>query len=226
MESKSRLDIVTIDGPAGAGKSTIARLTAKRLDYAVLDTGAMYRAVALGLFSSGIDSNDDSAVEHFLSTLKLDVCVSGATMRVSLDSRDVTDEIRLPDMGAKASAVSKNRGVRRFCSELQRRIGERGRIVAEGRDMGTVVFPDAKWKFFLTATDAARAQRRFLEERNRHIQVEYGQILESIRQRDQQDMSRAIAPLVQATDAIVIDSSDMTIHEVVDVIVGHVRKKR
>ncbi len=226
MESGTRLNIVTIDGPAGAGKSTIARLTANRLGYAFLDTGAMYRAVALGLFSSGIDLNDQTAVTLFLSSLKLEVGISGAVMRVSLDSRDVTEEIRRPEMGAMASAASKNPDVRRFCSGLQRRIGECGRIVAEGRDMGTVVFPDAKWKFFLTASDEARAKRRYLEEKTRHGDVDYEQIFEGIRQRDQQDMSRAIAPLVQADDAIVVDSSEMTILEVVDLVVGHVRKNR
>lgn len=224
LDANRLLDVVAIDGPAGAGKSTIARLVAQKLGFTFLDTGAMYRAIALGLLQASIDLADHSSLNEFLKSARLDIKISDSTMGVFLNDRDLTEAIRMPDMGARASDASKVQEIRWFCSRMQRDIGKRGRIVAEGRDMGSVVFPDAKWKFFLTATPESRAHRRYLEEIARNVPIGYDQILQGIQDRDAQDMSRPIAPLVQARDACVVDSSDLTVSQVVETFLEWIRK--
>ena len=222
--SSEKIDVVTIDGPAGSGKSTVARAVAKSLDYTFLDTGAMYRAVALGALNSNLRPEFDTNFNKFLENLDLSFQTSKQSMMIILDGRDVTQEIRRPDMGKWASDFSKLEAVRHFCSQKQRDIGCNGKVVAEGRDMGTVVFPDAKWKFFLTATLEERAKRRWLEERSRKNNSNYERVREWMQRRDTQDSNRKLAPLKPAQDARIIDTTDMQIHDVIIAITSQIKK--
>jgi len=213
-------NIITIDGPSGAGKSTISKLLAAKLHYTYLDTGAMYRVVALQVERSGLDLEAENAgkkLEQLLDTLDMTLAPGGQGQetRAFLESQDVSEAIRTPEMAMLASRVSAEPQVRKKLTEMQRAIGNRETIVAEGRDMGTIVFPDAKHKFFLDATPEERALRRQKQLREKGLQVEYEELLAQIRKRDRDDSSRALAPLRPAADAIVIDSSEMSIDEVV-----------
>lgn len=219
-DSSGKGAVVTIDGPSGAGKSTISRLLAGRLKYTFLDTGAMYRAVGLKVNRKGIDpADEDAVVAQVLNDLDLRLMPGGQDTIVIMDGEDVSEAIRTPEMGMVASRVSAERVVRQKLTELQRRIGKRGGIVAEGRDMGTVVFPDAECKFFLDATAEERARRRQLQLQEMGQLVDFEDILEQIVTRDRDDSARALAPLKPADDAIIVDSSKMTIDEVVDFMV-------
>jgi CMP/dCMP kinase len=213
--------VVAIDGPAGAGKSTVARRLAARLGFTLVDTGALYRAVALASRRAGVAWDDDQAA----TAVALRIVASRALallpdadkgVRVILEGEDVSDAIRAADMGMGASRVSAIGGVREALFQLQRLAGEKGGVVLEGRDIGTVVFPDAEVKFFLTASPEVRARRRYDELVQRGERVDYDATLEDVRVRDQQDTTRSIAPLRQAEDATLIDSSGRTIDEVVE----------
>jgi cytidylate kinase len=213
--------VVAIDGPAGAGKSTVARRLAARLGFTLVDTGALYRAVALASRRAGVAWDDDQAA----TAVALRIVASRALallpdadkgVRVILEGEDVSDAIRAADMGMGASRVSAIGGVREALFQLQRLAGEQGGVVLEGRDIGTVVFPDAEVKFFLTASPEVRARRRYDELVQRGERVDYDATLEDVRVRDQQDTTRSIAPLRQAEDATLIDSSGRTIDEVVE----------
>jgi len=223
-------NIVTIDGPSGAGKSTISKLLAARLHYTYLDTGAMYRVVGLQVMRAGLDLQAAGAqqkLEQLLDDLDMDLAPGeeGQETRALLGGEDVSEAIRTPEMAMVASRVSAEPAVRRKLTEMQRAIGNNGAIVAEGRDMGTVVFPEAKHKFFLDASPGERASRRQKQLMEKGQQVDYQEILAQIEKRDRDDSSRSLAPLQPAADAIVIDSSRMSIDEVVSYMLGIVNQQ-
>jgi cytidylate kinase len=213
--------IVAIDGPAGAGKSTVARRLADVLGFVLVDTGAMYRAVALAAQRGGIDWADAGRVGDLARALVARTALGfdrdpERGIRVRLDRADVTDAIRAPDIGMGASTVSAHKAVRDALLEMQRQAGREGGVVLEGRDIGTVVFPDADVKFFLTARPEVRARRRFDELVAKGSRVSFEETLEDVRRRDDQDTTRAVAPLRQASDATLIDSSEIGIDEAVE----------
>ena len=203
-------EIITIDGPAGAGKSFISRHISSRLGYTYLDTGAMYRAAGLFAKQNGVDVNDETMVISLLPELYLEFHEG----KILMGGKDVSELIRTPEIDQLASRISSISAVRDKLTELQRDIGASGKIVAEGRDMGTVVFPDARHKFFLTASAEERAKRRMLQMDENGKKTDYNDILNAIKKRDAADSNRKTAPLKQADDAIVIDSTSMTREEV------------
>jgi len=216
--------IVTIDGPSGAGKSTISQTLAARLGYAYLDTGAMYRAVGLKVERSGVDTDDPCALGQLLADIDLRLLADDGETRVILDGEDVSAKIRTPEMSMVASRVSAIPAVREKLTKLQREAGNRGEVVAEGRDMGTVVFPQAAWKFFLDATPEERARRRVFQLHEKGQEVDEQETLRLIVERDRADSSRALAPLKPAEDAVLVDSSKMTIDEVVSFMIKNVEE--
>lgn len=216
--------IVTIDGPSGAGKSTISQRLAAMLGYAYLDTGAMYRAVGLKIEQTATACDDDEALTRLLATIDLQLQAEAGETRVILDGQDVSQAIRTPEMSMTASRVSAIPAVRAKLTALQREIGGRGQLVAEGRDMGTVVFPRAATKFFLDASPKERARRRIEQLKAKGQQVNEEETLALIIARDQADSSRSLAPLTPAEDAIIIDSSQMTIEEVVSFMAARLTK--
>ncbi|MGQ9500354.1 MAG: (d)CMP kinase [Dissulfurimicrobium sp.] len=201
--------IITIDGPAGAGKSTISRALASRLAYTYLDTGAMYRAVALIVKENGLDITDENAVSWLLGHIHLDFKFHGD--KIIMNNRDISDIIRGQEMDALSSAVSRFEKVRDYLTRLQREIGSCGDIVAEGRDMGTVVFPSADFKFFITADAPTRAIRRKKQLEMMGRVADYDEILAQIETRDMADSTRTLSPLKKASDAVVIDTTGLTI---------------
>lgn len=198
---------VAIDGPAGAGKSTAARAAAKELGFIYADTGALYRAIGLFACENGISTSDAEALAARLPEIDVQLRFIGGEQRVFLCGRDVTGDIRKPEMGMAASDVSAQPAVRAFLLELQRDIARRSNVVMDGRDIGTVVLPGAQVKIFLTASAEDRAKRRFDEHLAKGEQVSYNTILEEINRRDFNDSNRAAAPLRQAGDAILLDNS-------------------
>ncbi len=225
-----RAPIVTIDGPAGAGKSTVALLLADALGYVLVDTGAMYRAVAFAAREAGADWRDADQMGQVARSLVARGALSferaeGSGLRLRIDGEDVTGAIRSPEIARGASAVSAHATVRHALLDMQRRAGSEGGVVLEGRDLGTVVFPDAEVKFFLTARPEVRARRRFDELVARGTAVSYEETLSDVLLRDEQDTGRAVAPLRQAPDATVIDDSDMGIEETVARMAARVRTR-
>lgn len=207
--------IVTIDGPSGGGKSTISRMLAAKLGFTYLDTGAMYRAVGLKMKRAGIDPDDELAVAAALEDLDIHLSPKdNDDVRVLLNGEDVSAAIRTAEMGPIASRVSAKKAVRKKLTKLQQHMGRKGSIVAEGRDMGTVVFPGADFKFFLDASAEERARRRYEQLKERGEKADYDAILEQIIKRDEDDSSRELAPLKPAKDAILVDSSKMNPDEV------------
>ncbi len=214
--NKAAVQIVTIDGPAGAGKSTVSKMLARKLNFLYLDTGAMYRAVALRAKRERVDPNDEEALEKLCRGLEISFQGDSEGQRVICQGEDVTERIRDPEIGWMASTVSMKRAVREALVHLQREIGSRGRIVAEGRDTGTVVFPRAKYKFFLNADPEERARRRYRELAARGLAVNPEETKKEVNERDEQDSTRQLAPLRPAEDARIIDSTGLTPEEVVD----------
>lgn len=215
--------VVTIDGPSGSGKSTVARMLSERLGYLHLDTGAMYRAVALAAKNRGIPFDDASSLDRMCGKIRIELKEDSRGMRVFLDGEDVTEQIRLPEMSMGSSAVSAVPQVRSHMVRLQREIGKPGGVVAEGRDMGTVVFPDSKAKFFLDASPEVRARRRWQELNARGGRRDnFSTVMEELAQRDEADSSRGISPLRKADDAILVDTSGKTAREVTDILFKHI----
>ncbi|HEX7479781.1 MAG TPA: (d)CMP kinase [Polyangiales bacterium] len=208
--------VIAIDGPAGAGKSTVALKLAQRLGFVLVDTGALYRGVALAARERGTAWTDGPALGALTARLDLRFAASetGAPSLL-IDGKDRSAEIRSPEISMGASDVSKHAEVRAALLELQRRLGQDGGVVLEGRDIGTVVFPDAEAKVFLTAADQTRADRRVRELAGRGVQADFAKTLEEIRARDAQDQGRAVAPLRPADDAILVDTTAMDIDLVV-----------
>ena len=217
--------IITIDGPAGSGKSTVSLLLAKKLGLLYLDTGAMYRAVALSALRKGIDFGDGAALREMCRDIDINFRSTGDNYRVYIGAEDISDEIRRPEIDMLSSKISAIKEVRDAMTGLQRRIGMKGGIVAEGRDMGTVVFPDADHKFFLTASSDIRAERRYKERVDRGECISMEQVETELKKRDEQDRTRIIAPLKPAVDAIIIDTTALGINEVVDEMLGRIGKK-
>jgi cytidylate kinase len=214
--------LITIDGPAGAGKSTVSRALADRLGYRYVDTGALYRGVAYIAKRRGVTPQDDAGLSSLLDGLALNFLPGTAGQRLTANGEDITDAIRTPEISMLASAVSARAAVRAFLLEIQRELGRQRAAVFEGRDMGTVVFPEADVKFYLDASTQVRAQRRFAETKARS-DVSIETIERDMQLRDQQDSSRALAPLQAAPDAVRIDSTELTIDQVVDQMLAHVR---
>jgi cytidylate kinase len=217
--------VIAIDGPSGAGKSTVAHLLAERLGYLQIDTGAMYRAVAWLLHAGGVDPDDLTAVERLCSTVDVRLERQDGLQRVLANGQDVTALIRTPEMSLLTSRISALKPVREAMMQAQRRMGARGGVVLEGRDIGTVVFPDADLKFFLSASAEERGRRRYLELAAKGQQVSLADTVQAVAERDLQDSQRELAPLRMAADAIAIDSSGRTIDEVLDSMVNACRTK-
>ena len=215
--------VIAIDGPAASGKTTTARLVAEKLGYLHVDTGAMYRAVTLKVLRSGLSPADAAGIARLLEATHVALRRDGPAIRVVLDGEDVTAAVRTPDVTRAVSTVSRHRIVRGAMVREQRAMGAAGGIVLEGRDIGTVVFPDADVKFFMTAGIEARARRRRDELRARGESADIAQLVEEIRERDRLDSTREESPLRRAEDAIEIDTSDMTIDDQVRVVVDRVR---
>lgn len=207
---------VAIDGPAGAGKSTIAKLVAKNLGLIYVDTGAMYRAVALFLLESGIDVNDKAAVAEKVKGADVDIKYEDGIQNVYLKGVNVTGRLREEAVGNTASVTSAVPEVRAQIFSLQRGLCDRGGVIMDGRDIGTVVMPDADVKIYLTASSEVRANRRVKELQEKGVEANFEEIKKDIEERDHRDMTREISPLKQADDAILVDTSDMTIEEVVE----------
>ena len=210
---------IAIDGPAGAGKSTIARLAAKRLGFLYVDTGAMYRAIALYLLDTETDTDDPDALKDALDQIRINIVYEQDVQHVFLNLQDVSAEIRSEKVGNMASRTSQIKVVREKLLDLQRDIARENNVIMDGRDIGTNILPDAELKIFLTASVDVRARRRYDELRNMGEWPDLEVIKSDIEQRDYQDMNREIAPLKQAEDAVLIDSSEMSIDEVVDEII-------
>ncbi|HWR92973.1 MAG TPA: (d)CMP kinase [Desulfobacterales bacterium] len=217
--------LITIDGPAGAGKTTVSRVLADRLGYRYVDTGALYRGVAYAARQRGIAAEDDAGLRGLLESLALNFVPESAGQRLTADGRDITEAIRTPEISMLASAVSARPVVRAFLLKVQRDLGRQKAAVFEGRDMGTVVFPDADAKFFLDASPKVRAQRRFSE-----IAAKSGTSIEAVERdmelRDRQDSTRALAPLQAAADAVTIDATALSVEQVVERMLAHVQMLR
>ena len=221
---KSSLMIIAIDGPSGAGKSTLGKMLAKKLGLLYLDTGAMYRAVALSAIRKRIELTDTEAVTNSAKLAEIELKGEVDSLRVFLDGDDVSEEIRTLPIAQAASVVSTISDVRRTMVELQRRLGEQSPkgCVLEGRDIGSVVFPNADIKFFLTAKPEARARRRFEEDKSKGRVSTYEQTLAEINERDERDVARVDSPLTIAEDAVVIDTSELDLSEVFEQMVAKI----
>jgi cytidylate kinase len=216
--------IIAIDGPSGSGKTTLGRMLARELGLLYIDTGSMYRAVALAVLESSISSSDDVAVGSLAQRIDIDLAGDPDRLHVTLEGRDVTEAIRSEEVTNMSSIISTIAAVRRAMVERQRELGKRGAVL-NGRDIGTVVFPDADVKFYLTASPVTRAERRFIESREKDPGLTFEATLRDMEERDYRDMKRADSPLAIADDAIVIDSTGLTIEEVCDRMLELVRAR-
>lgn len=217
---------IAIDGPAGAGKSSIAKEVSGRLGFIYVDTGALYRTVALNAIRQGIDLNDADAVINTLDDVDIQLAFEDGSQKVLLNGEDVSSKIRTEEVSAGASKVSAIPKVREFLFDLQKNIAAKNDCLMDGRDIGTVVLPNADLKVFLTASPEERAQRRYKQNLERGMEADYNQILKEVNERDYQDTHRDIAPLKQADDAVLLDTTDMTFDEVVDYLLKLVEEKR
>ena len=215
---------IAIDGPAGAGKSTIAKMAAKKLDFIYVDTGAMYRAMALYFLHREIDAKDEKKIAEACEHINVTIAYQEGEQQVLLNGENVNAFIRTEEVSMMTSNTSKYPAVREKLLYLQRELAAANNVIMDGRDIGTCVLPDAELKIYLTASASERAKRRYLEQKERGVESDLAQIERDIIARDEQDMNREIAPLKQAEDAIYLDTSDMTIEEVVTKIVSLVQK--
>jgi CMP/dCMP kinase len=217
--------IIAIDGPVGSGKSTLARRVAQMLDYIYVDTGAMYRALALKALRCGISFSEEEELVALARDTRIDLRAQSGTQLVILDEEDVTAAIRSPEVSQSASKIAVVAGVRHVLVTEQRRAGHQGGVVMEGRDIGSVVFPDAELKIFLVASPEVRAERRWLEHRQKGDAIDLDRTLEEIHERDRRDSERASSPLVRASDAVVVDSTAMEPEEVARLVVMLARER-
>lgn len=215
---------IAIDGPAGAGKSTAAKAAAEKLGFIYVDTGALYRTVGVNALRKGIDPKDAEKVKATLADIDVSLGFVDGSQHVFLNGEDVSEEIRLPASSMAASDVSAIPEVREFLLSLQRDIAKRNNCLMDGRDIGTVILPDAQYKFFFTASAEIRADRRCKELKEKGIPADYDTVLSEIKERDYNDSHRKTAPLKQADGAVLIDSSNMTIEEAVDKIVSYIKR--
>lgn len=216
--------LITIDGPAGAGKTTVSRALAQHLSYTYVDTGALYRGIALAARDAGIDPDEEKALETLFKTMTLTCTKTPTGPRLLLNGLDVSERIRTPEIAMAASRISARPSVRKYLLTLQRQLGRNKGVVFEGRDMGTIVFPDADVKFFLVADLKTRAARRFMELKHKSAAQSLERVQIEMKIRDENDSSRSIAPLKPAEDAIVIDSTALNAQEVVEVMISHIQK--
>lgn len=214
---------IAIDGPSAAGKSTIAKIVAKKLDYVYIDTGAMYRCVGYYCLENNVDLNDENAVTQALDNIKIEM---NSANQVFLNQEDVSAKIRHDRISMAASVVSTYQEVRNFLVLQQRQMASQGGVILDGRDIGTVVLPDAQLKIYQVASSKTRAKRRYLENLQRGLEADLDTIQKEIEQRDYQDMHRKISPLKKADDAIEIDTSDLSLEEVVDKVMELVIQKQ
>lgn len=221
-----KIHAVAIDGPAGAGKSTVAKIVSRELGYIYVDTGAMYRAIALFFLKKGISAEDRTAMEAALPEIDVSIRYEDGAQKVLLNGEDVSGLIRTEEVGNMASAASAFPPVRAKLLSLQRGLAEREPVVMDGRDIGTVVLPDADTKIYLTASVEVRAKRRYKELTEKGISCSLSEIAKDIEARDWRDMHRETAPLKKADDAVLVDSSDMTLEEVCSTILAVVRGER
>ncbi len=217
---------VAIDGPAGAGKSTISRKAAAELGFIYIDTGALYRTVGLNALRKGADINDPASVIATLTDdLKVELRFIDGEQRMFLCGEDVSDKIRTPEVSSAASKTSAVPEVRKFLFDLQKQLAKENNCIMDGRDIGTVVLPDADVKIFLTATPEARAERRYLELKGKGMDVKYEDVLSDMIKRDYDDSHRAIAPLKQADDAVLADTSGNTLEQSIDLIINIIKER-
>jgi cytidylate kinase len=221
----SKVINIAVDGPAGSGKSTVCKLIAKKLDILYLDTGAMYRAVALKCINNNVDYADKDTVTHLVDKINLRIEYKDGKQCTILDGKDVSEEIRTPQVSMVASFVSAFSLVRNKMVALQRDLASHVSCILDGRDIGTNVLPDCEFKFFVTASAEVRAKRRFEEDKLKGSTQTYEQVLSDINERDYQDRNRAVAPLKQAKDAQTVDTTNMSIEEVVDLILSKIQEK-
>ena len=216
---------VAVDGPAGAGKSSISKIVAKKLGYLYIDTGAMYRSVTWAVLHNHIDVNNQNAVEALLPELDLTMEASDDSCKVFIAGQDVTDFIRTPQVNNAVSIVASYKGVRQYLVERQRLMAEAGGVILDGRDVGSVVLPNAELKIYLTASVEARAMRRYLEVKGTVNEQTLEDIKDSVMQRDDMDKNRKESPLIQVEDAVLVDSSEMTFDETVEHILHLVQER-
>lgn len=223
-EKSHRLLLITIDGPAGSGKSTVARELSNRLSYMYLDTGALYRAVAWQVLGSGVSMDDEEAIVGLCMKESIYLKQEKNLMRIIVNGRDISDELRTENLGMLASRISAFKRVREALLPIQREAGSRGGLIAEGRDMGSVVFPDADFKFYLDAAPGERSMRRYRELLSRHGSADYEAIQKDLSTRDEQDRSRDAAPLRIPENAVVVDTTAMNALEVVEYMLREIEK--
>jgi cytidylate kinase len=216
---------IAIDGPAGAGKSTIAKAIAKKIGYIYVDTGALYRAIGLYVNKNGVETTDRENIEPMLNDVNVELKYVDGTQRVFLNGEDVSEAIRTPEMSMHASNVSAIPCVREFLFDLQRNITKTNNVIMDGRDIGTVVLPNADLKIFLTASPEVRAKRRYAEHMSKGQVVDFDKLLEEIKQRDYNDSTREIAPLKQADDAILVDTSGNSLEQSIELLKNIVLKQ-
>ena len=216
---------VAIDGPSGAGKSSLARRCAAELGFLYVDTGAIYRTVGLAALRRGVDRKNEKAVAGILPELDIRMGYADGEQRMFLNGEDVSREIRLPEISMCASDVSAHAAVRDFLMEMQRKLARENCVIMDGRDIGTVVLPDAKLKIYLTASPEARAERRMKELQAKGLEQPFEEVLADIIQRDEQDMNREVAPLRQAEDAVLVDTTDIGFDESFELLCGIIRQR-
>lgn len=217
--------IVAIDGPAGSGKGTVTKLVAEKLGFITIDTGAMYRCVTVEALNKNIKPTEDEKIEEMMNKISIEMKNQDGNQKVFLNGKDVTKEIRTSNIDKNVSAFSALPIVRNKITPMQREMGQNENVIMEGRDVGTVVFPNANVKIYLDASDEEIAKRRYKQNIERGMKVTYKQVLEDIKRRNEYDSHREIAPLKQAEDAIYIDSTNLTIDEVVEKIIGIIKEK-